>query len=175
VRVGVTGGSDAHLRLLSAVGTGNPTTWVLPTARSRQGVLDAIRAGRTTVSSQPPSSGGAPLLIEHDSDRDGHFKQAIGGTVKPGTPMRVRSLDPLASGFLRVRANGRTLLDRPLAAGQAIDFAAPEGPGWMRAVLRLEQSATEQTPLCGPPWQAIVICPYDRSIVGMTSPVYVAR
>jgi hypothetical protein len=172
--VGVTGGSDAHLRLLTAAGVGHPTTWALASTPTERGVLDALRAGRTTVSGLPPSAGGAPLLIEHDGNRDGAYVQAIGTTVKPGTPMRVRSLDPLASGIMRVRANGVTLLDKPLVAGQAIDFTAPLLPGWIRAVLRLEPGVLEPTAICGPPWQAIVLCAYDRGIVGMTSPVYVA-
>jgi predicted metal-dependent phosphoesterase TrpH len=171
VHVGVTGGSDSHLRLLSAAGVGFPTTWVLPAERSERGVLDAIRAGRTTVSGQPPTAGGAPLLIE--AKRNGTWEQAIGDTVQPGTPLRARSLDPLAGGFLRVRANGLTLLDQELAPGGSIAFAAPLVPGWVRAVLRSEPGTIEQT-ICGPPWQAIVLCPYDRGMVGMTSPVYVA-
>lgn len=173
-RVTATGGSDAHLLLTQAVGAGYPTTWVLARERSARGVLAALRAGRSSISSLPPAIGGRPLVIERDAGW-GRWEPAIGETVEPGTRLRARSLDPLANGELKVRANGETLLDRRLGPGDEIRFRAPRRPGWVRAVLRLAGDALERSPLCAPTGQSLSLCPYDRALVGMTSPVYVAE
>ena len=56
--VAFTGGSDSHWKsTVAAQGPGQPTTWVYADARSVAGVLAGLRAGRTTISSQPPALG----------------------------------------------------------------------------------------------------------------------
>src|SRR5438552_464919 len=57
------GGSDNHYRATYAVqGVGQPTTWVYAADRSLGSIFDAIRAGRTFVSSEPPLLGPRLLL-----------------------------------------------------------------------------------------------------------------
>ena len=49
-------------RILTGIaGVGQPTTWVHAADASVSAILDGIRAGRTTVSAQPPAMGGARL------------------------------------------------------------------------------------------------------------------
>ncbi|WP_432863591.1 CehA/McbA family metallohydrolase [Microbispora rosea] len=170
-RVALTGGSDAQTKVAQPQGAGYPTTWVLARNRSADAVLEALRAGRTSVSSLPPAVGGRPLVIE--AKRGGHFVSVIGDDVRPGETLRVRSLDALTDGSLRVVANGQTLLDQHLTRDGAIEFTAPAQPGWVRAELRLGNDLLEQTPLCGPIDVGANLCPYDAAMVAMTSPVYV--
>ena len=49
----------------------NPTSAIVEAERSREGILAALREGRTSISDAPPANGGAPLLLEADADTDG--------------------------------------------------------------------------------------------------------
>jgi hypothetical protein len=169
--VGLTGGSGAQFSYEQPQGVGFPTTWVLARNRSQKAVLEAVRTGHTTVSALPPSVGGRPLVIE--AQRGAQFVPVIGDEVRPGEPLRVRSLDPLTDGSLRVIANDRTLLDEHLPRGGSIKFTAPAEPGWLRAELRLGNDLLEQDPLCGPINLGVDLCAYDAAMQAMTSPVYI--
>ncbi|MFJ9029494.1 CehA/McbA family metallohydrolase [Streptomyces sp. NPDC102274] len=75
-RFGVAAASDCHFReLWDIAGPGQPTTHVFAGERSVRGVLDAFRAGRTTVSQ---NIDGPFVTIEADADGDGVY-EAIGG------------------------------------------------------------------------------------------------
>ncbi|MEV6868065.1 CehA/McbA family metallohydrolase [Streptosporangium subroseum] len=75
-RFGAVGASDCHFReLWGTASPGQPTTWVFASQRSVRAILDAIRAGRTSVSATPQ---GPFVTIEADVDGDGAF-EAIGG------------------------------------------------------------------------------------------------
>jgi hypothetical protein len=170
--IGLTGGSDSHwATTMSVQGIGNPTTWVDARRRTASGVLDALRAGRTSVSRVPPNEGGAPLLLE--ARRDGTWAPAIGRTFAPGTLMRVRS--PLA-GFVTVRANRADLVtDKPVAPTGTVTFRAP-GHGWVRATLHSVGNTAKQPPNCGHETEIpfpITGCAYDLTMLAMTSPAYV--
>jgi len=177
-RVGATGGSDSHWITLSlAQGVGNPTTWVFAADRSEAAILRALREGRTSVGAVPPAQGGAPLLLEADDDRDGVFESVIGDAVAPGTPMRVRSASPSSSGTVEVRANGETILEATMLAGQTIEFTGPD-QGWVRAKLVTLAAPAEAAALCDP----LDDTPLDTSycdnqllVLGLTSPIYVER
>jgi len=174
--VGATGGSDSHWLSTSAFqGVGNPTTWILAEERSERGILEAIRAGRTSISALPPVAGGAPLLLEADTDGDGIFEAAIGDTVPPGTTMRVRSASPAATGTVVVRAKGQTIVEGAMLAGGSITFTGPEA-GWVRAKLVSLSMPDDTAPLCDP----LDGTPLDSSychnqvhVAGLTSPIYV--
>lgn len=74
-----TGGSDNHWRSTVAVqGVGQPTTWVYAAERTWPAVLEAIRAGRTTVSSEPPGMAGPRLFL---TARSGSDEWIVGDTV----------------------------------------------------------------------------------------------
>ena len=172
VRMPLTGGSDGHWASTQAIGSGNPTTWVLARERSREGILEALKEGRTSISDTAPANGGAPLLLEGDADGDGSYEVAVGDAVPPGTAMRVRSGSPTATGVVRIRANGNTLLEESLPAGGEVTFEAPAGPGWVRATLRAPVSESETAPGCEPSEASVSLCAYDQSMLGMTSPIY---
>ena len=63
----VTSGSDSHGG--NQANLGLPTMWVLAANRTEKAVLDALRAGRTTITRLPPALGPARLA---DRDREGH-------------------------------------------------------------------------------------------------------
>jgi hypothetical protein len=129
-RIGATGGSDSHWLSLHAVaGPGQPTTWVYAPQASLAGVLAGLRAGHTTISGQPPGLGGPQLLL--DAPREG----MVGDTVAPGTRMRVTAPGLQVPAVLRIRANGHTILERPLDRGDEVTFHAPREAGWVRAIL----------------------------------------
>jgi hypothetical protein len=172
-RIGITGGSDSHGANQAIVAV--PTTWVLAREATPAAILEAVRAGRTTVSRTPPALGGARLMLEADGDRDGRFEATVGDTVPPGTPMRVRADDLAAPGLVRVRANGRTIVDgERLPPGGAVRFRAPGDGGWVYALLYLSESTRALDPGCVPAGQSIDTCSADLAIAGMTSPVWTA-
>ena len=75
-RFGGTGASDSHFKELRPVSApGSPTTWVFAAERSVRAILDALRAGRTTISY---NQNGPFATIEADVDGDGRY-EAIGG------------------------------------------------------------------------------------------------
>ncbi|MEO3873407.1 CehA/McbA family metallohydrolase [Nonomuraea sp. B12E4] len=75
-RFGAAGACDSHRKELRPVSApGGPTTWVFAAERSVRAVLDAFKAGRTTVSASPS---GPFVTIEADVDGDGRF-EAMGG------------------------------------------------------------------------------------------------
>ena len=168
--VTATGGSDSHWLSTSAVqGVGNPTTWVLSDDRSAQGVLDGIKAGRTSISFRPPVAGGAPLLLEGDADRDGAYEAVVGDTVPAGTPLRVRG----GEGLVQVRANGRTIVDAAtLAPGGTVDFTLDE-PGWVWAQLYAEDARAQRREACDPVIGAeSTYCRNRIGVLAMTSAMY---
>jgi predicted metal-dependent phosphoesterase TrpH len=171
--IGLTGGSDSHwLTTSSLQGIGNPTTWVFARDRTTGGVLEALREGRTSVGRVPPNEGGAPVLLEAQRS-DGTWRQAIGATVAPGTPMRVRSRLP---GFATVRANRADLrTDAPIGFGKHVNFTAPDH-GWVRATVHSIGGTAKQFPNCHHETEIpfpITGCPYDLTMLGMTSPAYI--
>jgi len=173
VRIGLTGGSDTHGAQQPTVA--NPATWVFASERSRPAILDGIRAGRTTVSRLAPVQGGGRLLLEADGDGDGSFEAMIGDAVEPGSTVRIRGEGFAHPGRLRVRFNGRTVMDEPLMPGETATFDPPAEPGWVRAVLYLQQETMGADPGCQQPFAAespISFCATDLAVAAMTSPLY---
>jgi hypothetical protein len=172
-RIGITGGSDSHWASIDAVqGPGNPTTWVQASGRSTEGVLEGLRAGRTTLTRVAPNQGGGRLVLQVWHAKRG-WRMAIGREVAPGARMRARLTGGALAGFLDVRANGAYLAQRvPLAPGQPVEFAAP-GPGWLRASLHALPGTLSDAPGCQPADQPASTCAEDHTTLALTSPVYV--
>lgn len=112
-RFGVTAASDCHFRELWGIaGPGQPTTWVFAAERSVRAILDALRAGHTTVSN---SKSGPFVTIEADVDGDGVF-EAIGGDevvvhdrhLHKGAQLRVRALRAAGTTVSVYAAPGRS-------------------------------------------------------------------
>ncbi|MEO3817050.1 CehA/McbA family metallohydrolase [Plantactinospora sp. B24E8] len=97
-RFGGVAASDSHFKELRPVSApGRPTTWVFAAERSTRAILDALKAGRTTLSM---GLDGPFVTIEADIDGDGRF-EAMGGdevvvrtdrlSKKAGLRVRARS------------------------------------------------------------------------------------
>ena len=90
-RHAMVGGSDNHWKSLAAVGgVGQPTTWVYAANRSVTAVLDAVRAGRTFISAQPPLLGGTRLFLSATETWGDHHTAMVGGTVAALGKVRAR-------------------------------------------------------------------------------------
>jgi hypothetical protein len=133
------GGSDNHWRILTGIaGVGQPTTWVQAADRSVTAVFDAIRAGRTTVSSQPPALGGAriePTVIE---DWPHGLTSGVGGAVRAGGPLVVRTRVVNGPGLmLRLISTGQVITSDPVVGADTVveqHVVLPAG-GWLRLEL----------------------------------------
>ena len=180
-RVAATGGSDSHwVSTTAAQGPGQPTTWVYAEERSARGVLDAIRAGRTFVSHQPPALGGPRLLLEADRDGDGHFEAMAGDTVAPGTAMRARVLGAPGALLRVVTDGGRPAFAPVLVSGPAFAhrFRAPAGSTWVRAEVYGQDLAAERTAGCAAIFGAdlgeqTTYCTGRIAMLALASPLYV--
>ena len=173
VRMPATAGSDTH-GALGQVGT--PTTWVFSRSHRERDIVRGIVGGRTSLSRLSPALGGLRLLLEADSDGDGKFESMIGDTVKPGSKLRVRAEGLPPGGYVRVRANGKTLVDdAPLQPGSTVTVTAPKSAGWVRAVLYLPEILMSQDPGCSPNESPVSICSHDFAVAAMTSPIYLGR
>ncbi|MDP9066999.1 MAG: CehA/McbA family metallohydrolase [Actinomycetota bacterium] len=90
-RVAATAGSDSHWRSTTAAqGVGQPTTWICADDATAQGLVDGIKAGRTTMSHQPPAYGGPFAEVRADGNGDGTFEAMLGDVVAPKSPVQVR-------------------------------------------------------------------------------------
>jgi hypothetical protein len=166
-RIGATGGSDSHwLSLHGVAGPGQPTTWVHASEASTAGVIAGLRAGRTSVSSQPPELGGVRLML------DAPGRGAIGDAIKPRTPLRVTAAGLGVPAVVRVRANGEQLLEEELSPGGEVRFMAPREAGWVRAILladaELPVDTTTEVGDATPQRDG-------RPMLALTSPMYVTR
>jgi hypothetical protein len=166
-QIGGTGGSDSHWVSLHAVaGPGQPTTWVYAREASLPALLEGLRAGRTTISGQPPALGGPQLLL--DAPTGG----IIGDTVAPGTTLRVTAPGLQVPAVVRIRANGEQLLQQNLEPGATLTFKAPSDAGWVRAIL-LTQATSPVDPIndvgdATPMRDGMLM-------LAMTSPMYLRR
>jgi hypothetical protein len=166
-KIAATGGSDNHWRSTFALqGVGQPTTWVFARERTTAGILEGLRAGRTFISHQPPHLQGPRLFLEGGG-------KMVGGTVPPGTPLRVR-VEGGAGMFLRIIATGGEPLGEPVpVTGPSFDhdFAAPAAPGWVRAELFSPDLAEQRQALCDN--DQTTYCRNMLGVTAMTSAMYV--
>ena len=119
-------------------GVGQPTTWVYAVDRSPAAIFDAIRAGRTFVSSEPPLLRGPRLFLTvHEDWAHGH-DAGVGGAVRADGPLvaSVR-VENGAGATLRLVSAGHVVGTATVPAPTA-DLAFPvvlPDAGWLRAEL----------------------------------------
>lgn len=180
-RVGATGGSDSHWRSTTAAqGIGQPTTWVCAEEPTQQGILEGVRAGRTSISHQPPAQGTVFADI-----RVG--EKTLGSVVEPGTTATA-TVQGAPGAWLKLVTNGSTELAKVPVTGNdfSYEFTLDE-PGWVRAEVFYEDAQgirNALTPLCdaigdnfeanGGPEETYewAYCESKLAVVAMTSPVY---
>jgi hypothetical protein len=155
IRRGATGGSDNHWRSTFAVqGVGQPTTWVLAADRSPAGIIEAVQAGRTTVSWQPPALAGPRLTMTATELYDHHRSAQIGGEVRPLGPTGVTLRVENGLGHrLRVISSGqvvRNYIIGGLDVSRTAHVVLPER-GWLRAELYVDPGYV-MTAVTSPIW-----------------------
>jgi hypothetical protein len=86
--------------------------------------------------------------------------------------MRVTAPGLRVPAVVRIRANGRQILERNLDPGQQLDFRAPREAGWVRAILlaRAKSPAGTTTDLGDPTPQRD-----GMPLLALSSPMYLAR
>lgn len=150
-RVAATGGSDNHWVTTTAVqGNGQPTTWVFATARSERGVIEALRAGRTTISHQPPLLAAPRVVIEADRDGDGVFEALLGDAAPARATLRVR-VAQAAGTQLRIVGTGGVAIREPIPAFTPefeYRFTVPAGTRWVRAEVVEPDAAAQRATVC---------------------------
>ena len=138
--MGITGGSDNHWRsVTAAAGVGQPTTWVYAADRSPASIIDAVRAGRTFVSAEPPLHQGPRVFLSAtDPSRE---EQIVGGRVVALSPVHVRVTVEGGTGQrLRLISTGQVISDQAVLGPRSQHEASvvlPEG-GWLRAELLVD-------------------------------------
>lgn len=153
VRIPATGGSDNHWRSTFAVqGVGQPTTWVYARERTWQAVLDAIVAGRTFVSAEPPALGGARVFLEARKDAQ---RWMVGDVV------------PASSGEVTVTAHVESApgaLVRFVVDGEPGPSVPVAGPDFVHTAI-VDASAHTRV-------RAEVLADEGWWMIALTSPVY---
>jgi hypothetical protein len=156
-RFGVVAASDNHCReLWSQAGPGKPTTWVFAMNRTQHAILDAIRAGHTSVSQNVDS---VFARIEGDFDGNGVF-EALGGDeivahAASRAQLRVRIRNGMGKSVYLYRSPGRAAgavaLWRPTSLDESflLPITIDAGQAWYRVEVRApgELSGLKANPL----------------------------
>ena len=156
------GGSDNHWVSVSLVaGVGQPTTWVFAANRSASAIIDAVKAGRTTVSWQPPALLGPRLELTATELYAEQRTTMVGGEVRPN--------GPVAATVRVIGGAGHRL--RVINSGQVAGTYLVDGPdvthctylvlprdGWLRAELYVDPGYA-MTALTSPIWAAATDAP----------------
>ena len=187
-RVGATGGSDNHWRTVTpAAGVGQPTTWTCAVEPTTQGVLDALDAGRTTISHQPPAYGGAFAELRADGDGNGTYEAGIGEVVKKGSAILVRVNDAAGAIVRLVGDGGRVLHEQRVTSPSfSTEYEAPRKITWLRAEVFYEDAAEARNqldPACEGLDQVVnelgqpptTYCQNRLAVVALTSPIYLGK
>lgn len=134
-RVPVVGGSDYHCPAAEEVGflrLGQPTTWVRAAERSVPAILDAIVAGRATISCMPD---GPRLDLRA---RCGDRSAAMGDTllVTGESPITVEvEIERGAGWALRIVADGQVAYDQPVGNDSGVVRCDVTATRYVRAEL----------------------------------------
>lgn len=134
------GASDNHWKVLDpTAGVGQPTTWVFAPSRDAAGVIAGVKAGRTSVSWQPPALGGPFLTLDVVEDWSGKAAMAGGAVHGDGQLLAVVTMRNAAGMTLRLVSGGTDVVhaSRVTSSRVEVPVVLPQG-GWIRAELLLE-------------------------------------
>ena len=135
------GASDNHWKVLDpTAGVGQPTTWVYAPSRDAAGVLAGVKAGRTSVSWQPPGSGGPFLTLDVVEDWSGKAAMVGGAVHGDGQLLAVVTMRNATGMTLRLVSGGTDVVhaSRVTSSRVEVPVVLPQG-GWLRAELLLEE------------------------------------
>jgi hypothetical protein len=172
-RVAATGGSDSHWVSVSALaGVGQPTTWVLAAERSQAAILAALRAGRTTISAQPPALGGTRVFLEGGPG----WRATVGDAVRARSHLRVRVHNGTGA-LLRVVVSGgrEPFAAVPITASSwEHRFRLPSDARWAYAEVLDFDAAEARRSGCDPLAGSVTtLCRNSLSVRAMTSAIHV--
>ena len=157
-------------------GPGQPTTYVYAEQRSVEGILDALRAGRTMVSHQPPNLGGPMTFIEANGDRDGTFEAMAGDTVPPRAQLRARVTNAPGA-LLRIVTDGGEEAFPPVRITSpdfTHRFKLPKR-SWAYAEVVHEDLGEARRERCCPDPQLWAYCRNKILVLGMSSALYLEK
>jgi predicted metal-dependent phosphoesterase TrpH len=172
-KVAATGGSDNHWRSTTwGQGVGQPTTWVYVTKPGVEGIIEGIRAGRTSLAANPPGMAGPKLTVEVDADGDGSFESMIGDTVPAGAPMRIRTDNLPPGAFYRINTSeGPLPIVHP--APSVYETTVPSGT-WFYVEMRAPDSREPREMACDPVvGSQTTLCRNRVAMLAMSSALYV--
>lgn len=135
-RIAANGGSDLHGHETDGRTPGTPTTVVHAAALSREGLVEALRAGRSFITRHPA---GVEVYLDAET-RDGRVA-SVGGTLHPRRDEQVTvrvHLRRATGTVLHLLGGGRLWVCRPIAHDVAtVTARIPASAGFVRAeVLR---------------------------------------
>ncbi|HUS62504.1 MAG TPA: CehA/McbA family metallohydrolase, partial [Acidimicrobiales bacterium] len=103
-KIAALGGSDTHYLFLP----GNPTTMVFTDKRSKDGIVEAVKKGRTMVKRSP--SAPCDLELTADRDGDGLYESILGDSIPLGKPIKFRVLlKNVSDGKVELLRNGQVV------------------------------------------------------------------
>ncbi|MFP5297785.1 MAG: CehA/McbA family metallohydrolase [Actinomycetota bacterium] len=186
--VGATGGSDNHWRSITPLaGVGQPTTWVFAREASPEGVLEALREGRTTIVHQPPSMSETFINMEADRNRNGEFESMIGDKVPSGAAVKV-TVEGAPGTLLRLVTNGSRTFELVEVTGNDFTYTteAPAGSTWLRAEVFMPDAPEQRGQLSfgcdaidvfsGPAGgEPTTLCENRLTMLALTSPIYISQ
>jgi hypothetical protein len=165
--VAATGGSDNHWRSTTAAqGVGQPTTWVYVTRPGAEGIVEGVRAGRTTISALPPAYGGARIYLEADEDRDGTFEAMAGDTVALGSRFRWRLENAPPNSQVNIVWSGNSYTPRTAPATFEFEVRV-DTPLWVRLELVTPDLRAERQSDCEPTLSAILANPIVAAVLDL--------
>lgn len=141
MRAPALGASDNHWKTLDPMaGVGQPTTWVHAPSRTAAGVLAGVRAGRTSVSWQPPALGGPFAALTVVEEWTGRAAMVGGSVHGDGQLLAVVDLRNAYGMTLRLVSGGTDVVHESRVTGSRVEVPVvlPNG-GHLRAELLLEE------------------------------------
>jgi hypothetical protein len=168
-RIAGRGGSDVHHQegLESMIlNVGNPTTWIRARERTGAAVIEALKAGRVSISYAPAAE---RVDFTADADGDRTYEAVIGSNIASrGAPIEFRieimGFRPGAAYNVTVIKDGATFQELVLDRASATFTDAPAAGA--RAYYRLEVSG--ETPEAPTPYLSLY-----GGLIAITNPIYV--
>ena len=188
-RFGVAGASDNHFKELWALGgtPGRPATEVQAAALTERALLDAMRAGRTSIYSRERAAPRLRLSADFDDDPDFEVQAGDEVFVPAGTPgrLRIEVINGLGARVLVYAAPGRSagpIADLTPTALMSetfiVEVTAADSPTWYRAEARslglAEPSSLIFGLLLGPAELDNVFQELFDQLRAVTSPIFVS-